>query len=118
MNRVQGLFFRILFLLAFTGLILACVCAYALIPPYVSDPELAQKPIIVVAHWEKGTFDIRPISPKTPQDNQLGPINIVRCKLVIERVIKGDITPGRHTLMLTGCATWRQDGHGLCSGSS
>ena len=43
--------------------LVACLClltvhAFAIIPPYVSDDDLAQYPIIVVAHWDK--------SPLTP----------------------------------------------------
>jgi hypothetical protein len=81
---------------------------------YVSDPELAAKPIIVVARWAEARFEPQ---VRFRQEKNSGKAVFygfgVRTELIVERVIKGDITPGAYKLMLGEDVAWMKHGRPL-----
>lgn len=100
--------------------LVALVFILAAIPPcsaspqrYYSDGELAAWPIIVVARWEKAPFRRHDLE----KDGVVERMEFFT-KLHVLRVIKGDVKPGVHTLMINGWLLWRPDGTGLHEGIS
>jgi hypothetical protein len=79
--------------------------AAAIIPRSVPDEELAQMPIIVVARWPRG----RVSRHDRTRENAILQAE-VHTVLVVERVIKGDISPGRYKLLLGWDVGWQEDG--------
>jgi len=97
-------------------LLLSIPRASALAPPYVSDSELAQYPIIVVARWEKS-----PVTPHNKMDASRDCITICEAhtKLRVERVLKGDLKPGVFDMKFDfWCVGWNKDGKQVMSSSS
>jgi hypothetical protein len=87
--------------------------AAAIAPPYVSDRELAAKPIIVVARWAKAKMDPHLRYGREPGLGKVIDRMEVRTELVIERVIQGDVTPGTHKLLVESSIGWGNDGRFL-----
>ncbi len=89
------------------------VPVYAIAPSYQTDADLTQYPILVVAKWDK--------APMRPHHLSVGNV----CKkfevfteLILERVIKGDIAPGKHTILMGLGIGWQEDGAGLATWTS
>jgi len=85
----------------------------ALGPNYISDEDLAKSSVIVVAKWEKAPW----------KDHvKYGGQGIVASEgfttLHVLRVIKGDIKPGKHPLLVGWGIAWNKDGTGLETGTS
>jgi hypothetical protein len=80
--------------------------AQAVLPPTYTDAQLAGHPIIVVGRWNKA--DVRMhnlIEGNTALELES------QTELLIERVIKGDVKPGVHPLLLNSFLGWeREDG--------
>src|SRR2546425_11911831 len=76
----------------------------AIIPRSVPDEELAQKPIIVVARWPKARFTNHNLIEHNAVYEEE-----VHTELVVERVIKGDLSPGRHRLLFGWGVSWQVD---------
>jgi hypothetical protein len=74
-------------------------------PVIVTDEELARKPLIVVARWPKARRS----------DHGRGEVHT---ELIVERVLKGSISPGRHQLRVGVSVSWQADGMGLIDQSS
>ncbi len=82
-------------------------------PAYETDYQLAQYPLIVVAKWNKAEL--------TPHELVRG--NVLEkfevfTDLEVERVIKGDLKPGRHRIMQGWGIGWLEDGTGLATWTS
>jgi len=79
-------------------LIIALMITYgsvsAITPHFVPDQELIQSPIIVVARWEKAPL-------RRTEDAGYS------TEIVVERVVKGDLRPGTHTVYEV---CWRENG--------
>ena len=116
MNRRGSLITRVS-VAVFIGLALSRP-ALAVMPIHIPDKELADSPIIVVARWEKAPFESH---HKYREDEDLGKVIIkseAHTKLKVIRVIKGDVKPGVHALMVGGCISWFKDGTYLNSATS
>lgn len=86
-------------------ILLLCSSVYAMAPTYVTDAELTQYPIIVAAKWDKA--EVKP--------HELIEGNVCReyevfTELNVQRVIKGDIKPGKHTILMGRGIGWKKDG--------
>jgi hypothetical protein len=68
----------------------------------VTDEELARMPLIVVARW--------PRAKRIYHDRGEG-----HTELIVERVLKGNISPGRQKLLFSSDIGWQPDGTGLTS---
>jgi hypothetical protein len=108
----------------FAGILLVIVrlswatSAQAIAPPYMSDEELADLPVIVVAKWEKAPFHSH---IKYDQDKELG--RVVRqfeayTKLKVLRTVKGNVPPGDVELLVNYGISWHEDGKWVTSGTS
>jgi len=93
--------------------------AQAMAPQYISDEQLAESPIIVIAKWEKAPFESH---NKYKEDKELGTVvtaDEAYTKLHILRIVKGtEMTEGEHDLMLGWGIAWSKDGTSLSSGTS
>lgn len=90
----------------------------AIAPQHISDAELADYPIIVVAKWEKAPFTPH---HKTRKDNVLGDVITeveAYTTLKVLRVVKGRVPIGDHTLKLGWAIAWDADGADLTSATS
>jgi len=85
----------------------------AIAPDYRTDEELTRYPIIVVAKWDKAEFE----SHSLVEGNACMEWEAFT-ELDVQRVIKGDIEPGRHKIMLSYGVGWFQDGTGLSTRTS
>src|SRR5262245_7575813 len=70
-------------------------------PPFISDKELSEYPVIVVGKWEKAPFEPH----NRYRDNVVTAIEAYT-KLHVVRVIKGSIQPGVHDLMVGYGVSW------------
>ncbi len=77
----------------------------AIPPPYVSDERLVQHPIIVVGKWTRA-----PLEPHSLTEGNVLKEMEVRTELLVERVIKGSIKPGRHRILLGFRIGWDEEG--------
>ncbi len=93
--------------------LLVAPSAHAIAPAYLSDRELASFPILVVARWEKAPF----AAHHDIQGNVARHIENFT-QLHVLRVIKGDLAPGQHKLMVGMGIAWQEDGTGLSTGTS
>jgi hypothetical protein len=84
--------------------------SWALAPRYETDYELSQYPIIVVAQWDKA--ELKP--HKLVEGNGVRRFEVFT-ELNVLRVIKGDIKPGKHTLLKSYGIAWLEDGTGLAT---
>lgn len=78
-----------------SAILAACPEANAIAPCFVSDAELVEKPVIVVARWDK--------SPQVPRRKIEGNVCVAtetHTEIIIERVIKGKVKPGKHAIIL------------------
>lgn len=82
--------------------------ALAVFPPYYPDEELVNFPIIVVARWDRG-----PVEDRGLVEGDVRKRTEMHLTLDVTRVIKGDLAPGKHTILMTTLLTWRRDGSGL-----
>ena len=102
------------FLTAFVVLaLLATQDAWAIVPNYVSDDELAKYPVIVVAKWDK--------APWVPHHKyqMKGIVQIESyTRLKILSVIQGKVEPGEVDLKMDWGITWQKDGTFVNSGTS
>jgi len=100
-------------------LALALTCrVFAMAPPYVSDEELAAYPVIVVAKWDKAPAKSH---NQYRDDDGLGQVVVkseVYTSLNVLQVVKGNIEPGVHDLMIGWGISWQEDGTWLTSGTS
>ena len=70
----------------------------------VSDHELLQYPIIVVAKWDKAEIKRRVFERKVHKEyERFTELNVLR-------VIKGDLNPGSHALLIDPSLRWHKDG--------
>ncbi len=74
--------------------LLRCSSAHAIAPPFVSDEDLARSTAIAVAKWEKA-----PLVPHhLVEGNECKELE-VRTEIVVTRVIKGPLKPGKHKIL-------------------
>ncbi len=94
---------RARFLLVFAlGLALLCgSSAVAVAPPFVSDEELARAPTIVVAKWDKA-----PLVPHNLVKGNVCEKLEARTEIVVTRVVKGALKPGKYTILLGPFIGW------------
>ena len=85
----------------------------AIAPPYLTDSELAGHPVLVVAKWNKA-----PMRPHRLSEGNVLKKFEVFTDIEVIRVIKGDIKPGTHTLLLGWGIGWEENGKGLRTGTS
>lgn len=91
---------------------------FASAPNYVSDPELAAYPIIVVAKWDKvPVTDHSQYYNNDPSSNTFVTTEY-HTKLNVLGVVKGKIGLGQHDLLFGWGISWDDDGTELNSGSS
>jgi hypothetical protein len=74
--------------------------ALAAFPPRVSDEELARRPVLVIARWAGAPM----IEVDLAREMRGTPGN--RTELVVERVIAGDLKPGRHEVIIGPFLSW------------
>jgi hypothetical protein len=82
-------------------------------PAYQTDYQLAKYPIIVVARWNRAEM--------TRHDLVEGNVleeSEVFTELEVERVIRGDLKPGRHKVRYGWGIGWLDDGTGLATWTS
>jgi len=94
----------------FVAVLLLWSSALAMAPSYKTDSELTQNPVIVIATWDKA--EMRPhtrVRGNTMEEYE------VFTELNVHRVIKGDIKPGKHTILMGWGIGWREDGTGLAT---
>ncbi len=103
-------------------LCMALLCvnkAQAIAPRYMSDQELAESSIIVVAQWEKASVESH---NRYRENEDLGPVIIeseAYTKLRIVRTVKGaKLKPGQYDLKVGWGISWSKDGTWLSSGTS
>jgi len=87
--------------------------ALAMGPPYKTDAELTQNPIIVVATWDRAEM-----RPHERVRGNVGEKYEMFTELNVHRVIKGDIKPGKHTILMGWGIGWGEDGTGLATYTS
>lgn len=105
------------FVLAVWSAVMISRNGWATAPAYVSDDELAQYPIVVVAQWKRGDF--KPHHRYRREDNENVIVGLEAfTELEILRVIKGDVKPGTAKLKVGGGIGWSEDGSGVSSASS
>jgi hypothetical protein len=86
----------------------------AAIPPrFMPDEEMARQPIVVVARWDKAPL----------RGHSLVEGNVLKkleghTDLIVERVVKGDLKPGRHKLLLGAFIGWAKEGGPVFSHTS
>ena len=87
--------------------------AFALAPDYQTDYELAQYPYIVLAQWDKAERRSHRLveGDVCKRFEEFTELNVLR-------VVKGDLTPGRHTLLSSYGIAWLENGTGLSTGMS
>lgn len=73
--------------------------------PFVPDEELAKKPVIVVAKWDKAVMEEHHEFEGEAIKNWE-----MRTGLVIERVIQGKIKPGKQKILLKPFVSWGRNG--------
>lgn len=83
---------------------------------YISDKQLAECEVIVVAHWPKSR--IEPHDKHYVQDGRNCALPEAHGTLFVERVIKGDVDLGLQPLMLAGSIGWNEDGKRVSSCNS
>jgi hypothetical protein len=84
--------------------------ALALPPPYVTDEKLAQSPIIVVGKWNRAPFKTYAGSWYDWLKDKVETGDEVQTELLVERVIKGDVRPGVHPLLVDSGVSWEPHG--------
>jgi hypothetical protein len=89
----------------------------AMAPAFVSDEDLAQYSVVVVAKWEKAPFRANHRYDERDQQKVVTAIESFT-DLNVLRVIKGDVKPGRHALMIGWGIAWSQNGNWVTSGTS
>ncbi|MHB0961518.1 MAG: HEAT repeat domain-containing protein [Pirellulaceae bacterium] len=77
--------------------------AFAIPPPYVFDRELAASPIIVVAHWINA-----PWKNNSQVEGNVLKVYEVATEIEVARVVKGDLTPGRYTILVGFGIGWSE----------
>ncbi len=97
------------------GMMLLPVCrSLAIAPPYVSDEQLAQYPVIVVAQWDKAKV--------VRHDRYIAWNAVDRIEayttLNVLRVIEGSISPGNQPVMIGSSIAWTANGKRVSSGTS
>jgi len=75
--------------------------AIAIAPPYAPDSTLVASPVIVVAKWNGAPWKDNSLV----QGNQLLE-HEVQTEIAIERVIKGDLKPGKHRILVDRGIGW------------
>jgi hypothetical protein len=99
-------------------IVLTVTTAWGIAPRYLSDEELAQYPIIVVAQWNKADFKAH---NRYEQREGMGKVRVAVeafTELQVLRVIKGDVKPGTHKLKIGWGVSWSANGEYLSSGTS
>jgi len=86
-------------------ILLLCSSTYAMGPAYVTDAELAQYPIIVIAKWDKAET-----KPHKLVKGDVCEKFEVFTELNVQRVLKGDIKPGKQTILMGWGIGWNKDG--------
>ena len=79
--------------------------ALAIAPPFVPDQELVTRPVIVVAKWDRA-----PLEPHNLVEGTVCKAMETRCRIIIERVIRGDVKAGMHTILLGAFIAWQEKG--------
>ena len=77
---------------------------HAIAPSYISDEELAKYPNIVIAKWTKKEFKTN----HRVEGNVLKEWE-AKTEIEIESVIKGDLKPGKYTIMTAAFIGWDQN---------
>jgi len=99
--------------IGFASVLLMELPAAAIAPPYETDAELAKCPVIVIASWDKAE-----IKRHTLVNGNVLEKYEAFTELNVQRVIKGNIKPGKHTILLGFGIEWQQDGSRLATGTS
>ena len=87
--------------------------AEAIAPGFLTDTELLQYPIIVIATWDKAAArDHARVNGNVLEEDE------IFTELNVHRVIKGDIQLGKHTLVFNWGVNWKKDGTGLATYTS
>ena len=81
-----------------------CSPARAIPPPFVSDEELARSPTIVVAKWENA-----PLVPHHRVEGNVWKEQEIRTEIVVKRVLKGTLKPGKYTILLGPFLAWESE---------
>ena len=97
----------------FVAVLLLRSSALAMGPPYKTDAELTQNPIIIVATWDRAEM-----RPHERVRGNIGEKYEMFTELNVHRVIKGDIKPGKHTILMGWGIGWGEDGTGLATYTS
>jgi len=96
--------------------------AFAVLPPCVTDKDLAKCPVIAVAHWEKGAaFKQHAKTEKRDYDERQEDVVVAietLTEIVVEKVVKGDLKPGRYTILMGPFIGWADDGRVMSYTSS
>ena len=87
--------------------------SHARFPIFIDDVELAQSPIVVIGYWPKTEF-----SSRIRRENQVIMHYEAFTKLKITQVLQGQMSPGIHKLLMTGCVSWDKNGRHVTSGTS
>lgn len=95
------------------AVLLLCDVVYAVGPSYKTDAELVRFPVIVVAQWDRAET-----RRYESEDESRGRRFEVETELNVLRVIKGQISPGKHSLLLDWGIGWMKDGTGLATWTS
>jgi hypothetical protein len=77
---------------------------------FVPDEELATRPVIVVARWKDAPF----VSNHKTEGNVLKEWEVLT-EVAIERVIKGDLKPGKHKVQVGYAIGWEVEGGPVAS---
>jgi hypothetical protein len=97
--------------------VLPCV-SWGMEPGFISDEELAQYPIVVVAKWDKAPFRAH---QRYSTNNNLGQVVTAfeaYTELNVLRVIKGPVQPGVTTLKVSYGVGWSTNGDRVTSATS
>jgi hypothetical protein len=82
-------------------------------PGHLTDEELARFPLIVVARWNRAPFEAH----HRIEQNALRDYDL-RTRIEVIRVIRGDLEPGEHTVMLDFGIGWEETGGQVMSYTS
>jgi hypothetical protein len=89
----------------------ACSVGRGIAPAHVSDEELARYPVIVVGRWNKAPLRPHIRLEPHPGKGEVCTASETHTELVVERVIRGNISPGTHRILLGYRIGWlRPDG--------
>lgn len=87
--------------------------SYAVAPKFITDKELAEYPIVVIAKWNKAALRFH-----NDVEENICKETETHTEIEISRTIKGDIKSGKHKIILARYILWDSNGSELATYTS